>query len=51
MPDIDVILAKVSNIQRCLKRIKETTNLNPDRTSLLINNLNAVTKAYKEGKS
>ncbi len=30
MPDMDVILAKVGNIQRCLKRIKETTNLNPD---------------------
>lgn len=30
MPEMDVILAKVSNIQRCLKRIKETTNLNPD---------------------
>ncbi len=29
MPDIDVILAKVGNIQRCLRRIKEVTNLDP----------------------
>jgi uncharacterized protein YutE (UPF0331/DUF86 family) len=30
MPDMDVIVAKIGNIQRCLKRIKGTTNLNPD---------------------
>lgn len=30
MPDMDVLLAKTSNIQRCLRRIKETTNLNPE---------------------
>lgn len=30
MPDKDVILAKVGNIQRCMRRIKETTDLNPD---------------------
>lgn len=30
MPDRDVILAKVSTIQKCLKRIKETTSLNPE---------------------
>ena len=29
MPDRDVILAKVAIIQRCLKRIQETTNLDP----------------------
>lgn len=29
MPDKDVMLAKVATIQRCLKRIKETTGLNP----------------------
>lgn len=29
MPDKDVVLAKVATIQRCLKRIKETTGLNP----------------------
>lgn len=30
MPDRDVVLAKVALIQRCLKRIKETTDLKPD---------------------
>lgn len=30
MPETDVILAKVSTIQRCLRRIKEVTNLNPE---------------------
>lgn len=30
MPESDVILAKVSTIQRCLKRIKDVTNLNPE---------------------
>lgn len=30
MPDMDVIFAKIGNIQRCLKRIKETTNLDPE---------------------
>ncbi len=29
MPDRDVVLAKVSAIQRCLKRIRETTKLDP----------------------
>ena len=29
MTDRDVILAKVSTIQRCLRRIKEVTGLNP----------------------
>jgi len=29
MPDRDIILAKVAIIQRCLKRIQETTNLDP----------------------
>ncbi len=27
MPDSDVVLAKTDAIQRCLKRIKETTRL------------------------
>jgi len=27
MPDMDIILAKTGNIQRCLRRIKETTGL------------------------
>lgn len=30
MPDMDVILAKVGNIQRCLRRIREATDLKPD---------------------
>jgi uncharacterized protein YutE (UPF0331/DUF86 family) len=30
MPDMDIILAKIGNIQRCLKRIKETTDLRPE---------------------
>ncbi len=30
MPDKDVILAKVSTIQKCLRRINEATNLNPE---------------------
>ena len=29
MPDRDVVLAKVAAIQKCLKRIRETTQLNP----------------------
>jgi uncharacterized protein YutE (UPF0331/DUF86 family) len=29
MPDMDVLLAKAGNIQRCLKRIKEATSLDP----------------------
>jgi len=30
MPDMDIILAKTGNIQKCLRRIKETTGLNPE---------------------
>jgi uncharacterized protein YutE (UPF0331/DUF86 family) len=30
MPDMDVILAKTGNIQRCLRRIKEASGLNPN---------------------
>jgi len=30
MPDKDVIMAKVAIVQRCLKRIRETTDSNPD---------------------
>ena len=30
MPDKDVVMAKVAIIQRCLKRIRETTDNNPD---------------------
>ncbi len=32
MPDMDVILAKIGNIQRYLRRIKETTGLDPERS-------------------
>src|SRR5512136_1517894 len=31
MPDRDVVLAKVAAIQKCLKRIREVTGLDPDR--------------------
>jgi uncharacterized protein YutE (UPF0331/DUF86 family) len=30
MPDKDVVLAKAASIQKCLRRIKEVTGLNPD---------------------
>jgi uncharacterized protein YutE (UPF0331/DUF86 family) len=30
MPDKDVVMAKVAIIQRCLKRIQETTDLDPE---------------------
>jgi uncharacterized protein YutE (UPF0331/DUF86 family) len=31
MPDRDVVLAKVAAIQKCLRRIKHVTDLDPDR--------------------
>ena len=31
MPDKDVVLAKVAAIQKCLRRIKDVTDLDPDR--------------------
>ena len=31
MPDKDVVLAKVAAIQKCLRRIKHVTDLDPDR--------------------
>ncbi|MBI5471247.1 MAG: DUF86 domain-containing protein [Ignavibacteriae bacterium] len=31
MPDKNVVLAKIGNIQRCLRRIRDITNLEPDR--------------------
>jgi uncharacterized protein YutE (UPF0331/DUF86 family) len=31
MPDRDVVLAKVAAIQKCLRRIRDVTRLNPDR--------------------
>jgi uncharacterized protein YutE (UPF0331/DUF86 family) len=33
MPDNDVVLAKAASIQKCLRRIKEVTGLNPDSLS------------------
>ncbi|NLJ50478.1 MAG: DUF86 domain-containing protein [Candidatus Atribacteria bacterium] len=36
MPDKDVILSKISRIQRCLRRIKEITNLNPENLDDLL---------------
>ena len=30
MPDKDIVMAKVAIIQRCLKRIQETTHLDPE---------------------
>ncbi|MBI4826304.1 MAG: DUF86 domain-containing protein [Nitrospirae bacterium] len=51
MPDKDIILAKTGNIQRCLRRIKETTNLNPeslndiDKQDIFILNLQRATEA------
>lgn len=45
MPDMDVIIAKAGNIQRCLKRIKSVTNLVPtslddiDKQDIFILNL------------
>jgi uncharacterized protein YutE (UPF0331/DUF86 family) len=31
MPDKDVVLAKIASIQKCLRRIKDVTDLSPDR--------------------
>jgi hypothetical protein len=35
MPDKDVVLAKVASIQKCLRRIKEITGLDPVYTTIL----------------
>ena len=51
MPDKDVVLAKVATIQRCLKRIKETTGLDPkslddiDKQDIFILNLQRAVQA------
>jgi uncharacterized protein YutE (UPF0331/DUF86 family) len=51
MPDRDVVLAKVAVIQRCLKRIKETTRLDPnslddiDKQDIFILNLQRAVQA------
>jgi len=51
MPDRDVVLAKAAAIQRCLKRIKETTRLDPkslddiDKQDIFILNLQRAVQA------
>jgi hypothetical protein len=30
MPDKDIVFAKVASIQKCLRRIREITDLKPD---------------------
>ena len=51
MPDKDVVMAKVAIIQRCLKRIKETTDLDPeslddiDRQDIFVLNLQRAVQA------
>lgn len=51
MPDKDVVLAKVATIQRCLKRIKDTTGLDPkslddiDKQDIFILNLQRAVQA------
>ncbi len=51
MPDKDVVLAKVAVIQRCLKRIKHTTGLDPsalddiDKEDIFILNLQRAVQA------
>ncbi|MBM4140584.1 MAG: DUF86 domain-containing protein [Nitrospira sp.] len=51
MPDRDVVLAKVAAIQRCLKRIKEATRLDPnslddiDKQDIFVLNLQRAVQA------
>lgn len=51
MPDRDVVLAKVAAIQRCLKRISETTGLDPksleeiDKQDIFVLNLQRAVQA------
>lgn len=51
MPDMDIIFAKTGTIQRCLKRIKETTALNPvsldniDKQDIFVLNLQRAIEA------
>jgi uncharacterized protein YutE (UPF0331/DUF86 family) len=51
MPDRDIILAKTAIIQRCLKRIKETTKLSqesledPDKQDIFVLNLQRAVQA------
>jgi uncharacterized protein YutE (UPF0331/DUF86 family) len=51
MPDKDVVMAKVAIIQRCLKRIQETTHLDPksldniDKQDIFVLNLQRAVQA------
>jgi uncharacterized protein YutE (UPF0331/DUF86 family) len=51
MPDMDIIVAKISNIQRCLQRIKEVTGLEPqaldniDKQDIFVLNLQRAVEA------
>ena len=51
MPDRNILLAKTGNIQRCIKRIKDTTGLNPeslhsiDKQDIFILNLQRAVEA------
>ncbi len=51
MPDMDIIYAKTGNIQRCLKRIREVTELDPhsledmDKQDIFVLNLQRAVEA------
>jgi uncharacterized protein YutE (UPF0331/DUF86 family) len=51
MPDKDIVMAKVAIIQRCLKRIQETTHLDPeslndiDKQNIFVLNLQRAVQA------
>jgi uncharacterized protein YutE (UPF0331/DUF86 family) len=51
MPDKDIVLAKVATIQKCLKRIKETSGLDPvsldnlDKQDIFVLNLQRAVQA------
>ncbi|MCD6569824.1 MAG: DUF86 domain-containing protein [Deltaproteobacteria bacterium] len=51
MPDKDIVMAKTAIVQRCLRRIKETTNLDPaslddiDKQDIFVLNLQRAVQA------
>jgi hypothetical protein len=51
MPDCDIVLAKIAAIERCLKRIRETTGGDParleeiDRQDIFVLNLQRAIQA------
>ena len=57
MPDKDIVMAKVASIQRCLKRIKESTNLAPeslddiDKQDIFVLNLQRAVEAAESNHS